>query len=79
MGKPNEFRKARPTSSLTGEVMIKANDIEVRYENNTYLVRFVDDSIHILMPALGDYYADSILDAGARTDITNLALSSLVV
>jgi hypothetical protein len=50
MGKLSEFRKARPTSSLTGEVMIKANDIEVLFGNNTYVVRFVDEQIHILIP-----------------------------
>jgi|HubBroStandDraft_3_1064219.scaffolds.fasta_scaffold320159_2 hypothetical protein len=81
MGKLSEFRKARPTSSLTGEVMIKANDIEVLFGNNTYVVRFVDEQIHILIPALGmdEYWGDSYLGENEKQTIVNLALSSLVV
>ena len=60
--------------------MIKANDIEVLYENNTYLVRFVDGDTHILIPALGtDYEGDGLLGENQKIDILNLALSSLVV
>ena len=73
MGKLSEFRKARPTSSLTGEVMIKANDIEVLFGNNTYVVRFVDEQIHILIPALGmdEYWGDSYLGENEKQTIQN--------
>jgi hypothetical protein len=63
------------------EVMTKENDLEVRYQNNTYLVRFVDEEIHILIPALSMtvYAGDDYLEEKAKKEIVNLALSSLVV
>jgi hypothetical protein len=69
--------KIPPSQPLPDEALM--NDIEVMYENNIYLVRFEDEKIHILIPALGsDWYGgDHYLGAGEKADIVALALNTL--
>jgi hypothetical protein len=56
------------------------NDIEVKYENNTYLVRYDGDDIHILIPAIcpNSYAGDHYLGESEKEDIIALALNVLV-
>lgn len=55
----------------------EATDIEVRYENNVYVVRIVDGAPHIMIPAMEYRAGDSYLTSDEKQSILALARSTL--